>query len=133
MTNPGVAIRRQSGGTNEKRDNGKDSMTLPGWRKPCRHIRSCVPGTRESLRMVGRVRTVEPEALDQFLDIRLPRGVAKLESVAKRQVLEIVRQPLGRRHLCTLNQDGNHRDIAFEGGRDFLPHEIRWTVDAASS
>ena len=57
--------------------------------------------------------------------------MAKLESVSIGQILEIVWQLFGRRDLRALQKHWDDRDIAFESGRNFLPHIICRTVDAA--
>ena len=59
--------------------------------------------------------------------------MAELESIAVHQLLDVVRQPLGRRHLCPLQEHRGHQDIPLEGSGNLLAHEIRRTLQATIS
>ena len=76
---------------------------------------------------------VQTKPPDHLADVGFPRAVAELKSIAVNQLPDVFRQPLGRRHLCPLQEHWGHRDIPLEGSGNFLAYEIRGTLQATIS
>jgi hypothetical protein len=55
------------------------------------------------------------------------------EPVAQAKSPEIVGQLIGSGNFSAFQHDGDHGDVALEGGRDLDPHEIVGTIKASSS
>ena len=56
-----------------------------------------------------------------------------IEPVAEGKPLEIVGQLNGFGNFSAFQHNGDHGDVALEGGRDLDPHEIVGTIEASSS
>jgi len=74
---------------------------------------------------------VTPQSSDQQLDVRVPASMAQLDAVAKRQVLQVVRQLVGARHGSLLHEHRNDRDVALQRACRLEPDEIVGVVQAA--